>query len=667
MPTTGLRLLAAVCAALMSVATALPAGAQDRTDRDHPRPDRGPSRFVPGEVVLLLEDRVPDPTLRSLADSGEVVPGRSPRLRVVKVAQGAEQQIAARLAQLPGVRAAEPNVRYFLTGSPNDPLYPSQWNMHAIGLDQARELSTGSGVIIAVIDSGVAYASCSGSECDGGAGQALDLNCHEANAPFDFAQNDSFPDDENGHGTAVATIAMACTDEDYGMAGVAPQAGLMPLKACLPDGCSAAHVADAILWATDHGAEVINLSMGGEYSRIVDLAVLYAVEAEVVLVASSGNEGAGSLACPACLPEVISVGASLRQGEVAAYSNGGEGLFGQRLDLVAPGGEGSDGVLAETYQDYCQNKSAVNRFVFTHCQQLAGTSFSAPHVTGVAALVRARHPQLHPQVVRQALRRGALDGGAPGWDPRFGYGRLWAPGALEQAARLALPDQVGVQDPLNGVWAHRHPDGSTSSFYFGIPQDMPVTCDWIGDGIDTPGLYRRTDGFLYLRNSNTQGVADISIFYGIPEDRPVCGDWEGDGVETIGIYRPSEARFYLRNSNTQGVADFSFFFGDPGDLPFAGDWDGDGIDTVGLWRPTTGRVYITNTNATKAADFDAFYGNPGDRFVVGDWDGDGRDSFGIFRPSEQTFYLSNRVGQALADQTILFGPVSSNPVAGVWR
>ncbi|MGH9053957.1 MAG: S8 family serine peptidase, partial [Acidimicrobiia bacterium] len=406
----------------------------------------------------------------TLAESGEVKPGRSPRVRVVKVAQGAEQQVAARLAQLPGVRAAEPNVRYFLAGSPNDPLYPSQWNMHAIGLDQARELSIGSGVTIAVIDSGVAYDFCSGSECqpNGDAGQALDLSCHGANSPFDFPRDDSFPDDENGHGTAVATIALAWTDEGYGMAGVAPQAGLMPLKACLPDGCSAAHVADAILWATVHGAGVINLSMGGEYSGIVDLAVLYAVEAEVVLVASSGNEGAGSLACPACLPEVISVGASLRQGEVAAYSNGGLGLFGQRLDLVAPGGENGDGVLAETFAKACTGSG--DNFTFIHCSTLAGTSFAAPHVAGVAALVRARHPQLHPQVVRQALRRGALDGGAPGWDPRFGYGRVWTPGALEQAARLALPDQVGVQDPTSGLWTLRHPGGARRPFSSAFPR-----------------------------------------------------------------------------------------------------------------------------------------------------------------------------------------------------
>lgn len=244
-----------------------------------------------------------------------------------------------------------------------------------------------------------------------------------------------------------------------------------------------------------------------------------------------------------------------------------------------------------------------------------------------------------------------------------------APGSYSEPILVAgsLPpgDAIGQQDPTQGRWSLAD-SGGVSSFYFGNPGDVPMTCDWDGDGLDTVGLYRPSNGFLYLRNSNTQGVAEVQIFYGDPSDQPVCGDWNGDGVDTIGIYRTSSQTFHLRNTNTQGVADVSFVFGNPGDRPFAGDWDGDGADTVGLYRPSTGRVYITNHNQAGVAEFDGYYGNPGDRFVVGDWDQDGTDSFGIFRPSEATFYLTNEIGSATAELVISFGSIVSRPVAGEW-
>ncbi|MGH8874951.1 MAG: S8 family serine peptidase, partial [Acidimicrobiia bacterium] len=330
MPLPGFPLLAAAWAALLTVATALPAGAQIPPGREHPRLDPRSSQIVPGEVAVLLEAKAPGPTLQALGQAGEVRVSAVERLRLVRVPEGTEQQVAEQLEHLPGVLVAEPNVVRSFAASPNDPLYSSQWNLSAIGLDQARELSTGNGVTIAVIDSGVAYAPCSGSACspNGDAGAAPDLTCHGAAFPYDFVWDDPFPDDETGHGTAVATVAMACTDEGYGMAGVAPSATLMPLKACHPFGCSAFDEAVSIIWAADHGATVVNISLGGGYSEIEDFAVQYAFGEGVVLVAASGNDGTNLLDCPACLPEVISVGATRSDGGVPSYSNGGTGFYG---------------------------------------------------------------------------------------------------------------------------------------------------------------------------------------------------------------------------------------------------------------------------------------------------------------------------------------------------
>ena len=148
---------------------------------------------------------------------------------------------------------------------------------------------------------------------------------------------------------------------------------------------------------------------------------------------------------------------------------------------------------------------------------------------------------------------------------------------------------VGLVDPETGRWHLDDGWGFVTSFYFGNPGDYPFVGDWDCDGIDTPGLYRQSDGFVYLRNSNTQGVADIRFFFGDPGDFPLAGDFDGDGCDTVSIYRPSEARIYIinalgANDGGLGAAEFSYIFGNPGDKPFVGDFDGDGIDTIGLHR-----------------------------------------------------------------------------------
>ena len=106
------------------------------------------------------------------------------------------------------------------------------------------------------------------------------------------------------------------------------------------------------------------------------------------------------------------------------------------------------------------------------------------------------------------------------------------------------------------------------------------------NGADTTGVFRPSNGLLYLKNLNITGFADVAINYGLGGDYPVVGDWDGDGTATIGIYRGGS--FYLSNSNTVGFADWVFPFGQAGDQPIAGDWDGDGIDTIGIFRPSTG-------------------------------------------------------------------------------
>ena len=196
--------------------------------------------------------------------------------------------------------------------------------------------------------------------------------------------------------------------------------------------------------------------------------------------------------------------------------------------------------------------------------------------------------------------------------------------AFEGESFVAAEDGYGLVDPATGIW-HLYEGGVQSTeFYFGDPGDYPFMGDWDCNDIDTPGLYRQSDGYVYLRNTNTQGTADVSFFFGDPGDVPIAGDFNGDGCDTVSIYRPSNQTFYIINKlgtkdGGLGAADYSYVFGDPGDQPFVGDYNGDGTDTPGLHRATTGLVYYRNTNTTGVAHNTFIFGDPGDRFVTGDW------------------------------------------------
>jgi hypothetical protein len=205
-----------------------------------------------------------------------------------------------------------------------------------------------------------------------------------------------------------------------------------------------------------------------------------------------------------------------------------------------------------------------------------------------------------------------------------------------------------------GLWDGLHRSPSISTFYFGQPGDTPFMGDWDGDGVATPGLYRQADGFVYVRNANTQGTADLEFYFGNPGDVPLVGDFDGDGRDSVSIWRPSEARVFVindlgSNGGGMGAAEYSFYFGNAGDTPFVGDFDGDGTDTVGLYRESAGFVYFRNSLTTGSANLAFFYGDPGDQILAGDWDGDGDDTVAVYRPSTGRVYMNLENTNGAAD------------------
>jgi hypothetical protein len=245
------------------------------------------------------------------------------------------------------------------------------------------------------------------------------------------------------------------------------------------------------------------------------------------------------------------------------------------------------------------------------------------------------------------------------------------PQAEAPAPVPVVSDSVGMVDPAQGYWWLRDSDtGRTTSFYFGNPGDIPFAGDWDCDGIDTPGLYRQVDGYVYLRNLNTQGNAHVSYFFGNPGDVPLAGDFNGDGCDTVSLYRPSQSRFYVINRLGDGdaglgKADSFFVFGSPAHMPLAGDFNDDDLDTFGMFDESTGRVYLNNRLAGGGPDQSFFFGDRSDIAVTGAWAG-GADAVGVYRTPIAQFYLPETSPPGAVVDSFRYGGRGYIPISGAW-
>lgn len=238
-------------------------------------------------------------------------------------------------------------------------------------------------------------------------------------------------------------------------------------------------------------------------------------------------------------------------------------------------------------------------------------------------------------------------------------------GLRATAAPAAVGSDLALFDSSRGLWHLRYSDGSVDSFYFGVPGDLPLLGDWDCDGVDSAALFRQSNGFVYLRNSNDFGVGEQDFFYGIEGDVPLAGDWDGDGCDSLGVQR--DGQFFLADELGTVPAGSQFFYGDANDVPFAGDFDGDGRDTIGLHRQPAGRVYLSDgaRDGQIPETTERFYfGLSSDRVIAGDWDVDGDDSVGLYRLSANRFQLAFENGQPFSDVRIDFGRGDWIPVIG---
>ncbi|MEW6519829.1 MAG: S8 family serine peptidase [Thermodesulfobacteriota bacterium] len=333
-------------------------------------------------------------------------------LVVLQVARGSEQEHVASLAGM-GMRSGL-NLKYQAFFVPDDTLYGAQWNLPMVQSEAAWDITSGSGVTVAVLDTGLKTA-----------GAADGIACVDIEPGSDIVGGDSDPEDGEGHGTHIAGTVAQATDNGAGAAGLAHGACIMPVKVLTDLGAGvSADIAEGVAFAVARGASVINMSIGWKAQLLItadpilDPQLAAAHAAGVTLVCAAGNDAwRKQVSYPAISPYTIAVGAVDMNGVIASYSNGGAGL-----DLVAPGGGGTtpgDAILQETFDD-----SGWDYLYYS------GTSMAAPHVAAAAALLYATKPDITPEEVRTALTATALDLGQSGYDSDYGHGLLQTHAAL---------------------------------------------------------------------------------------------------------------------------------------------------------------------------------------------------------------------------------------------
>ncbi|MBB3166939.1 S8 family serine peptidase [Simiduia aestuariiviva] len=355
---------------------------------------------------------------------------------------------AKAMARDPRVKSVGLNYQMQPLLTPTDPMYLQQWHYPIIELPQAWDVATGTGAIVAVVDTGVYLAH---EDLAGQLVSGYDFISDPANA-LDGNGIDNNPDDpgdggiagsSSWHGTHVAGTVAAATNNGKGVAGVAFGAKVMPLRALGKEGGSSYDILQAVRYAAglsnDSGttpsqrANVINLSLGCQfcYSAFEEIEYQQAREAGVILIAAAGNEGNTDPGYPASYNGVVSVSATDRFDAIAPYSN--TGAF---VDVAAPGGAQQSGAVNGILSTLVDQAGSQRRSGYAYYQ---GTSMAAPHVAGVAALMASIYPALTPAQFDTALSSGGIvdDLGASGRDNRYGHGRINARKAVQYATTLA--------------------------------------------------------------------------------------------------------------------------------------------------------------------------------------------------------------------------------------
>jgi len=579
---------------------------------------------VPGELLIQFRDTASASNIRSLYrahglrelerlyNSADV-----PGIRRVAVPAAAIDAVARALQKNPNVQFVEPNFMASSFATVNDSFYRYQWNFNnstngGINVEQAWDVSTGAGAIVAVLDTGIAYKN--HQDATGTYYQAPDLASTRFVSGYDFINNDAHANDDHSHGTHVAGTIAQSTNNSRGVAGVAYDATLMPVKVLGKDNSgSYSAIANGIRWAADQGAHIINMSLGGSSaSKTLEDAVAYAYGRGVTIIAAAGNNGTNAVSYPAAYDNyVIAVSATRFDETLAGYSN-----YGSSISLAAPGGDLSvdqngdgygDGILQNTFNPNTKNTSDFGYYFYQ------GTSMAAPHVAGVAAMIVSQGIT-NPVEVRHILESTAKDRGPVGKDIYFGHGIVDAGAAMEaiRNRNTAPPGDtntapVAVDD--------------TASTTQGTPVTISVLAndsDADGDPLTIASVTRPSNGkavvnanqtITYTPNSNFSGPTD-SFTYTISDGRG--GSATAKVSITVSAVNTAPVAVNDTASTTQGTPVTIVVLANDSDA------DGDRLTVVSVTDLVNGTVVINNDQTITYTPHPSFSGTDTFTYTISD-------------------------------------------------
>ncbi|MGE5707816.1 MAG: S8 family peptidase [Bacteroidota bacterium] len=366
----------------------------------------GSAKAVSGQVLVKFKSNADRAAFHKKHGSRTIKRIAALNLDVVQLKSGTRA-----ITQDANAVYVEPDYLYQISFDPNDVSYGNQYALKNMEAPKAWEITKGSSdVVIAIVDTGV------------------DLDHEDLKdklvAGYNAVDPSKTPDDDNSHGTHCAGISAASTNNGVGVAGLAINCKVMPVKVMTAQGSgSTSGIADGITWAVDHGADVISLSLGGPGGgAAMKDAVDYALSKNVTVIAAMGNNGTNQMSYPAAYPGVIAVGASDKNDKIASFSQ-----YGNWISVAAPGVD----ILATTpNHDNYLNKTYPNKITKNY-SLMSGTSMATPYTSGLAGLVLSQFPNLTPAQVKERLEKTADKvQGLTAFNDHYGHGRINAVRAL---------------------------------------------------------------------------------------------------------------------------------------------------------------------------------------------------------------------------------------------
>lgn len=484
--------------------------------------------YISDNIIITFQNR----SFLEKAHIDEEIVGEYESLNsiVIKIPQDSNiEELVDKYKKNVGVISVEQEYLAVPSFIPEDEYYSNyQYNLTSINMEDAWNITKGSSdVVIAVIDTGVGPQEDLNGKLINGASilnGEINVDSYPGEFSYDGGANDAGYSSTNPvfpHGTSVSAI-ISSEINTIGIAGIAPNIKIMPIKV-FEDAqglCSFVDVALAVEWATEHGANIINLSLGGAYAPdVLEEKIDYAYDEDIIIVAATGNDGLENINYPAFYDNVIAVGSSNASEQISSFSN-----YGGELDIVAPG--------ENIFLPYIGNRINSQGFLAQ-----SGTSFSSPTVAAIAGLVKSKYPSLSNFQIQQILYTSAEDiTQIAGWDVDSGFGRVDAFAALNLASDTSIWDN----------------------------NDTMATAKTIDNNEKITGnLYPARDGDAYKINITKSGNIKISVESPSENDLVLLlTDSNGDLVEYTDDFDSGSSEFmdvYIDNEGTYYLWVFDYY------------------------------------------------------------------------------------------------------------